>query len=112
MNSADFQADVKSFTETAGDQCADPGLLDLYDTGLRQVLDRHAPLTARRFSDRSSAPWMTDGIKAAKRQPRRAEGQWRPCHTPDRAHRHLHQATWRREDLGEGSEETSLQCQD
>ena len=29
MNSADFQADIKSFAETAGDQCADLGLLDV-----------------------------------------------------------------------------------
>ena len=40
MNSADFQADIKSFAETAGDQCADLGLLNVYDTSLRQVLDR------------------------------------------------------------------------
>ena len=77
MNSTDFQADIKSFAESAGDQCADPGLLDVYDTGLRQVLDRHAPLTTRRVSDRPSAPWMTDGIKAAKRELRQAERQWR-----------------------------------
>ena len=77
MNSTDFQADIKSFAETAGDQCADPEFLDVYDTGLRQVLDRHAPLTTRRVSDRPSAPWMTDGIKAAKRGLRRAERQWR-----------------------------------
>ena len=77
MNSTDFQADIKSFAETADDQCADPGLLDVYDTGLRQVLDRHAPLTTRRVSDRPSAPWMTDGIKAAKRELRRAKRQWR-----------------------------------
>ena len=73
MNSTDFQADIKSFAETAGDQW----LLDVYDTGLRQVLDRHAPLTTRRVSDRPSASWMTDGIKAAKHRLRRAERQWR-----------------------------------
>ena len=77
MNSADFQADMKSFAETAGDQCADSGLLDVYDTGLRQALDHHAPLTTRRVSDRPSVPWMTDDIKAAKRELRRAERQWR-----------------------------------
>ena len=43
MNSADFQADIKNFTETAGDQGTHLGLLDVYDTGLPQVLDRHAP---------------------------------------------------------------------
>ena len=77
MNSTDFQADIKSYAETAGDQCADLGLLDIYDTGLRQVLDCHAPLTTRHVSDCPSAPWMTDGIKAAKRELRQAERQWR-----------------------------------
>ena len=77
MNSADFQADIKSFAETAGDQCADLGFVDVYDTGLRQVLDCHAPLTTRRVSDSPSAPWMTDGIKSAKRELRQAERQWR-----------------------------------
>ena len=43
MNSADFQADMKNFAETAGDQGTQVGLLDVYDTGLPQVLDRHAP---------------------------------------------------------------------
>ena len=78
MNPADFQADVKSFAETAGDHCPDPGLLDVYDTGLRQVLDRHAPLTTRRVSDRPSAPWMTDDIKAAKRELKRAKSHGGP----------------------------------
>ena len=111
MNSTDFQADIKSFAETAGDQCADPGLLDVYDTGLRQVLDRHAaPLTTRRVSDRPSAPWMTDGIKAAKRELRRAERQWRDTRLT--VHREIYTKATRREDFGESSEETSLQCQD
>ena len=66
MNSTDFQADIKSFVETAGDQCADLGLLNVYNTGLRQVLDHHAPLTTRCINNCPSAPWMTDGIKAAK----------------------------------------------
>ena len=35
-------------------------LLDVYNTGLRQELDRHAPLTTRHVSDRPSAPWTTD----------------------------------------------------
>ena len=80
LNSTDFQADIKGFVETAGDQCVDSGLLDVYDTGLHQVLDRHAPLTTRRVSDHASAPWMTDSIKAAKRKLRQAERQWRDTH--------------------------------
>ena len=48
-----------------------------YDTGLRQVLDHHAPLTTRRVSDRPSVSWVTEDIKAAKRELRRAESQRR-----------------------------------
>ena len=92
MNSADFQADIKSFTETAGDQCADLGLLDVYDTSLRQVLDRHAPLTTRRVSDCPSAPWMTDGIKAAKHELRQAERQWRDTRLT--VHREIYTKQW------------------
>ena len=51
------------------------GFPDVYDIGLCQVLDRHALLTTRRVSDRPSAPWMTDDIKAAKRELKRAERQ-------------------------------------
>ena len=57
--------DVHLDSHTAPELCADPGLLDdLYDPGLldvydtllrNELLDRHVPLTTRRFSLRSSA---------------------------------------------------------
>ena len=91
MNSADFQVDNKSFAETAGDQCADLGLLDVYNTGLHQVLDCHVPLTTRHVSDCPSAPWMTDGIRplsASWDEQTPVEG-----HTSDRAP--SNEASWR-----------------
>ena len=48
------------------------------NSGLREVLDKHAPLRLRRITDHPSAPWLTVQIKEAKRQQRRcAERRWR-----------------------------------
>ena len=51
--------------------------LGVYNTCLRQLLDRHAPLVTRTVTDRTSAPWMTLEIKQAKVQRRLAERKWR-----------------------------------
>ena len=49
----------------------------VYNTCLRQLLDRHAPLVTRTVTDRTSVPWMTLEIKQAKVQRRLAERKWR-----------------------------------
>ena len=51
--------------------------LGVYNTCLRQLLDRHAPLVTRTVTDRTSAPWMTLEIKQAKVRRRLAERKWR-----------------------------------
>ena len=51
--------------------------LGVYNTSLRQLLDRHAPPVTRTVTDRTSASWMTLEIKLAKVQRRLAERKWR-----------------------------------
>ena len=51
--------------------------LGVYNTCLRQLLDRHAPLVTRTVTDRTSAPWMTLEFKQAKVQRRLAKQIWR-----------------------------------
>ena len=51
--------------------------LGAYNTCLRQLRDRQAPLVTRTVTDRTSAPWMTLEIKQAKVQQRLAERKWR-----------------------------------
>ena len=49
------------------------------DSHLRCVLDKHAPATRRKVPSRRSAPWLkavSEKIRAAKQQRRRAERQW------------------------------------
>ena len=59
-----FRTDVHSLLGSATQSdSTDP--LGVYNTCLRQLLDRHAPLVTRTVTDRTSAPWMTLEIKQA-----------------------------------------------
>ena len=71
----DFRTDVHNLLESATQSnSSDP--LVVYNTCLRQLLDRHAPFVTRTVTDRTSAPWMTLEIKRAKVQRRLAERKW------------------------------------
>ena len=63
---SDFQCDVRALVEAASQQCSDSDLVhlvDVYNDGLRRLLDRHAPSVNRRVRDRPSAPWTTEEIR-------------------------------------------------
>ena len=80
VSSSGFQADVKVLVDSTGEQRSDldlEDLVDVYNDGLRQVVDRHAPSVTRSVRDRPSAPWMSEEVRAARRQRRRAERRWR-----------------------------------
>ena len=66
-----FKADVGALQLDSSD------LLHSYNSGLREVLDKHAPLRHCRITDHPSAPWLTVQIKEAKEQRRCAERRWR-----------------------------------
>ena len=71
-----FRTDVHNLLGSATQSnSTDP--LGVYNTCLRQLLDRHAPLVTRTVTDRTSAPRMTLEIKQAKVQQRLAERKWR-----------------------------------
>ena len=71
----DFRTGVHNLLRSATQSdSADP--LGVYNTCLRQLLDRHAPLVTCTVTDRTSAPWMTLEIKQAKVQRRLAERKW------------------------------------
>ena len=72
----DFRTDVHNLLGSATQSdSTDP--LGVYNTCLRQLLDRHAPLVTCTVTDRTSAPWMTLEIKQAKVQRRLAKRKWR-----------------------------------
>ena len=73
---SDFQSNVRAWVEAASQQCSDldlASLVDVYNDGLRRVLDCHAPSITRCVRDRPSAPWMTEEIREARRRWRLAE---------------------------------------
>ena len=53
-----------------------------YYSSLQQLIGRHAPIRSRTVTDRPSAPWLTNDIKAAKTERRRAERRWRKTGLP------------------------------
>ena len=71
----DFRTDVHNLLGSAA-QSNSIDSLGIYNTCLRQLLDRHAPLVTRTVTDRTSAPWMTLEIKQAKVQRRLAERKY------------------------------------
>jgi hypothetical protein len=76
----DLQTDVKAWANSMNKQCPDrdlEGLVKDYNSGLQRVLDKHAPTVTRRIRDRPSAPWVSEGVREARRKRRRAERRWR-----------------------------------
>ena len=71
ISSNAFMADVGALQLDSSD------LLHSYNSGLREVLDKHAPLRHRRIIDRPSAPWLTVQIKEVTQQRICAERCWR-----------------------------------
>ena len=48
-----------------------------YNSTLKVVLDKHAPLITRSIKERPRVPWFNEEIKTAKRERRKAEKRWR-----------------------------------
>ena len=64
------------------DICCDPSktldeLVEYYNSTLRSVLDKHAPVQARHLKSRSRPPWFKDEIVKARRERWRTERKWR-----------------------------------
>ena len=48
-----------------------------YNTTLKRILDRHAPLRVRSVVVRLRVTWFTNGIREAKGERRKTERKWR-----------------------------------
>ena len=69
-----FKADVSTLITTL-----DKPTADQLNDQLRALLDRHAPATQRKVSQRRSSPWyntVASQLRALKQEKRRAERQW------------------------------------
>ena len=53
-------------------------LVDLYDSTLSNLLDKHAPIVTKRSARATpSQPWFTDSLRTARRECRHAESAYR-----------------------------------
>ena len=62
------------------DLCRNPPddeLVTSYDSTLRAVMNKHAPVQTRTMVVRPRVPWYTDDIRQAKKKRRKAERIWR-----------------------------------
>ena len=66
------------------------GMVHQYNTTLRALLDKHAPLKTKTFPVRQMIPWYSDEIEDAKQQRRKLERLWR--RTRLTVHRQMYQA--------------------
>lgn len=63
-------------------------LTQQYDLGLRDILDKHAPLRRRRQKGSKPCPWYTDEVRMAREKKRLCEHTWR--RTKLEVHRQLY----------------------
>ena len=52
-------------------------LAEAYNTGLGDILNKHAPIVKREVKDRASSEWMTTDSQECRRVLRRAERKYR-----------------------------------
>ena len=76
--------DLNSFQSDLADTdlCRNPpealeDLVKCYNSTLKDILDKHAPLISRSIKERPRVPWFNEEIKMAKRERRKAEKKWR-----------------------------------
>jgi septation ring formation regulator EzrA len=64
---------------TAAFSCVSPTInkLQLYNTTLRDIINKHATVQRKLITLRPRSPWITQEVKDAKNERRKLERQWR-----------------------------------
>ena len=71
----DFKTDIASLSDLLVDGPVGE-MVEAYDTGLRHIVDNHAPLVMKTVTLRPNSPWYTDELRREKHNRRRAERTW------------------------------------
>ena len=74
---ASFASDLAQLPVITDPASTCEALLEQYNTGVSQVLDKHAPLVSKSVVLRPVCPWFNDDVAEARRFCRRAERRWR-----------------------------------
>jgi hypothetical protein len=71
---------IKDIDSTPSLTCTSGSVDDLisaYDSSIRRLIDKHAPLQVKTITLRPNAPWYTENIREAKHKRGKAERLWR-----------------------------------
>ena len=72
-----FRTDIAQGQGDLDDSLPVTDLLDIYDTQLTTVLNKHAPSKEKSIVIRPQQPWFSDDLHQAKSEKRKAERLWR-----------------------------------
>ena len=72
---SDFMTYITSLTDLLVDGPVG-AMVEAYDTGLRRIVDHHAPLVVKTATLRPNSPWYTDELRREKHNRRRADRTW------------------------------------
>ena len=75
INVSDFITDIASLSDLLVDGPVGE-MVEAYDTGIRRIVDHHAPLVVKTVTLRPNSPWYTDELRREKHNRRRAERTW------------------------------------
>ena len=52
-------------------------LANLYDSNLKEILDKHAPIISKVLRIKTVSPWFNNEVRKLKREKRAAEAKWK-----------------------------------
>ena len=83
INHEQFNNDLAALVMKSTDIQDTEELVNLYNQGLLDILDQHAPVIEKRVTQRQSLPWFDDEANELKRCKRRAEKKWLKSRSPE-----------------------------
>ncbi|CAG2214072.1 unnamed protein product [Mytilus edulis] len=91
IKTTDFIQDLSSTKIVQNREGSVENIVNLYNTELSSIIDRHAPLKSRNIIMRPNTEWYTDELRLAKRDRRKAERRMRKSNLT--VHRQIFQDT-------------------
>lgn len=73
----DFIRDIESSHTLQATVGGVDDLVEAFNSGIRDLIDKHAPLQTKVITKRPNAPWYTEELREAKQKRRKAERKWR-----------------------------------
>ena len=71
-----FSEDISSSRIVSTDETDPELLIDLYNSEVSKVMDKHAPIVSKTVTVRHKTPWFNDEISKAKQNRRACERKW------------------------------------